>query len=195
MPDLIIKKEEVLKAPIEKLLPYFSEVDRLRMSKVTGEHYRFLLWLSQNVNNKIIFDVGTRSGASAACLAFNLRNKVTSFDIEDKPYEKYGTNLEVLKNITFETTCIMNVAARNLRKADIILLDIAHSGKQERVIYERLGKGERFKGIVIFDDINYNKFNRLKLFFESITRPKVILDFAHHSGTGVVNFDGKIEVI
>lgn len=190
---LIIDREEIKKAPIESILHYFSEVDQSRLRKVTGEHYRFLLWLSLTLNNQTIYDIGTRSGASAACLSFNPTHKVTSFDIVPDHWKKYNTSPEIVKNVCFKTYNIKEMPIEELNKPDIILLDIDHTGKIEKIVYDKLLKS-KFSGILIMDDINVSKWGRLKKLFDSITKPKLILDIAHWSGTGIVSFGPEIEV-
>lgn len=191
--ELIIDREEVKNTRIEDILDNFGKDDQRRIRKVTGEHYRFLLWLSKKLDNKVIYDIGTRSGASAACLSFNPTHKVTSFDIVKDHWKTYHTNPEIVKRVTFKCCDVRELTAEELKNVDIILLDIDHSGRVEKIIYDRLVNGG-FKGILIMDDINVNKWGRLKKLFESITQPKFILDIAHWSGTGIVSFGPKISV-
>jgi hypothetical protein len=87
-----------------------------------------------------------------------------------------------------------------LLNSDLFFLDAAHDGKMEKDIYDFLVENN-YRGILLLDDISLNK--EMVLFWQQIKEKKYditevghgIVDDLHRSGTGLVDFSGKVEVI
>lgn len=143
-----------------------------------SEHYQLLANISSNLNNKIIYDIGTNYGASALALGFNKKNNVTSYDIINLlPCE---INEE---NIKFEIGNCLN--DNDLLNADLIFLDTAHDGSFEEIFLDHLII-KQYKGVVIMDDVN--EYPILRLLAEKISQANnlEIIDLTHvghYSGT------------
>lgn len=149
-----------------------------------SEHYQLLANISSNLNNKIIYDIGTNYGASALALGFNKKNNVTSYDIINLlPCE---INEE---NIKFEIGNCLNDNA--LLNADLIFLDTAHDGSFEEVFLDHLIV-KQYKGVVIMDDVN--EYPILRSLAEKISQANnfEIIDLTHvghYSGTIAIIFN------
>lgn len=142
------------------------------------EHYQLLANISSNLNDKIIYDIGTNYGASALALAFNKKNNIVSYDIVNLlPCEINE------QNIKFEIGNCLNDDA--LLNADLIFLDTAHDGSFEEIFLDHLVV-KQYKGVVIMDDVN--EYPILRLLAENISQTNgfEIIDLTrvgHYSGT------------
>jgi len=150
-----------------------------------------LKYISWKYKNSLFLDIGTRAGASAICLADNPSNKVISIDITDKYREENKFDFSSYSNIVFQINKIQNENSTFFEKFDLILLDIDHTGKYENIILRKLEK--KFKGILIMDDINFPRFRRLNEVWNDIKRKKIVINCAHHSGTGIVSFGPEVK--
>lgn len=110
------------------------------------EHYQLLSYLSNKVTDKLFFDVGTFRGSSALALGYNEKNRVISYDVENKK------NCDISEpNIEFKLgNCIEDSSLLN---ADLILLDTAHDGVFESRFLKHL-KDSKYSGVVLMDDVN-----------------------------------------
>jgi hypothetical protein len=153
------------------------------------EHYRLLQTLSQEVNGKEIFDIGTWMGASALALSFNPTNTVHSFDLA------HSFSLPQRTNITYHLANIVTDTPEREQWKDrilaspLIFLDIdPHEGKDEYIFYEWL-RDNNFKGMLVCDDIHHfegmrtNFWSRIPAQFKTDLTAK-----GHWSGTGLVKF-------
>ena len=157
-----------------------SDYKKYYTDKSSMEHYRLLAYLSLNLDENILLDVGTLKGSSALALANNIKNKVYSFNIGDE-LDLY----DYPNNIEFIIDNILNGEYDSLIKSSsIILLDTFHDGGFERNFLNHI-VGLGFKGILLCDDIYLNQ-NMID-FWDSITQEKIDLTkFGHWSGTGAV---------
>src|SRR3990167_152476 len=195
MSKLIINKSGILNTTVKPFNKHVNNDYYKRMRKLTGEHYRFLTWLGMQFKNEKFYDLGTRAGASAMCLGYERSNKVISYDITDELKIKHNFNFTEFPNIEFRLKDIAYEPIETFLDGTVILLDIDHSGKTEKKFFDNLCQ-TNYNGILIMDDINYYKFKELGKFWKSITKPKYIVDIAHHSGTGIVPFgDWEIEIV
>jgi hypothetical protein len=166
------------------------------------EHYKLLSYLSKQINNAIIFDIGTHKGFSALALSHNKNNTVYTFDLYDKINEEDKKNLWSNNNVKFSTDNLMDDLTRNKWKdlilnSSIIFIDIdPHEGTEEYKFYLWL-KENKYKGLLILDDIFYFKEMRDNIWHKIPNIEKYDLTrFGHWSGTGFVVFNGqKIELI
>ena len=191
---IVIDKNKVLSTRMKHILPRVNSTYHARMRRITGEHYRFLTYMSWQFTNASFLDLGSRGGMSAICLADNPSNKITSVDITDEFRKQYPSNFSSYSNINFIIERAQDYQSSFYDNFDLILLDIDHSGHSEKKILDKINQS-KFSGILIMDDINYNKFKELKVVWSKIERPKRILEYAHHSGTGIISYGMEIEYI
>lgn len=159
----------------EEYRKYYTE-------KSSKEHYRLLTYLSENINNITILDIGTLKGCSALALSKNKTNKVFSFNL--------GDQLDLSEkpdNIEFIIDNVINGKYDDIIiRSPIILLDTYHDGTFEREFVEYLLK-IKYSGTLILDDIFLNV--EMKSFWGDIILEKLnITHLGHASGTGVVFF-------
>lgn len=156
-----------------------------------GHHFKFLGYVSKLFRNSVFLDIGTRNGASALALALEASNSVHTFDIKGhfRP-ERWGD-----RRIKFHRTPAMKIDDMLLHKASAIYLDIDHTGKTERLFYDKL-KNMNYQGLLILDDIHLQRFGDMEGFWSSIDNPKWdVTDVSHWSGFGLVDFGTGIKVV
>lgn len=142
------------------------------------EHYRLLCYLSTLVNNTYIYELGTWTGGSALCLAYNKSNYVISYDI------KHLVEVERQNNIEFRQGDYKH--DKQLLKSPLIFIDVTHDGYLEKEIYDYL-TNNNYKGITIWDDIKLNE--PMKDFWSLVKHEKRDLTkWGHYFGTGVIIF-------
>lgn len=152
------------------------------LEKSSQEHYRLLTYLSNNIDNSIILDIGTFKGVSALALSSNMSNTIYSFNLGQE------LQLNTLpKNINWIIDNVMNDQYKNIvYNAKIILLDTYHDGIFEKLFYDYL-KNIHFKGILLLDDIKLNK--EMIDFWNAIELDKEDISYLGHiTGTGIVYF-------
>lgn len=146
------------------------------------EHYRLLSYISSNLSNSILIDIGTLKGSSALALSINQTNTVYSFNLSNELELNY-----LPPNINFLIDDILNEKFKTIiQKSKVILLDTFHDGCFEKIFYNYL-KEIKYEGILILDDIKLN--NEMIEFWNSIEKDKSdISHIGHITGTGVVYF-------
>jgi predicted O-methyltransferase YrrM len=157
-----------------------------------GEHYKLLDYLSSLFIGGVLLDCGTRTGMSAFALGHNRQNEVISYDlIPANPLYRNG-----YPNITFKQMDVLKEAIDVFNRAGLIFIDLdPHDGKQETEFLEIL-RGIDYKGIIVLDDITYPSFPGMIKFWNDIPEKKYdVTKFGHGSGTGIVDFSGKLEII
>jgi hypothetical protein len=146
-----------------------------------GEPYKNYMELSIHNDKQTIIDIGTYRGHSAFAWASNRRNNVHTFDIADY------VEIELPDNVTVHHKGGLEIPKALIKSANIILLDVdPHDGIKEPEIFKHIVKSG-FKGLLICDDICLNE--EMKDFWDSIEHKKEIV-YWHHSGTGLVYFNG-----
>lgn len=158
-----------------------------QVSAQFGYHYRLLAWLSTAYNRGNFLELGTRYGIGAICMAYNANTKVETIehkpeltDLVEVPWDKFPNIKRTYMNAA-------KVAKRTFDHRDVILMDLSHTGEAERVVLSRINKS-RFKGLLIMDDIDWWKFPEMRKIWAEIDKPKRILPYAHHTGTGLVYY-------
>lgn len=142
------------------------------------EHYRLLCHLSTWFNNTTIYELGSWTGGSALCLAYNKSNYVISYDIQ------YIIDVERQPNMEFRQGDFEY--DKQLLASPFIFIDVSHDGKLEQRIYNYL-VNNNYKGLTIWDDINLNP--EMKAFWNSVSHEKrELTKFGHYSGTGAIVF-------
>lgn len=187
---------------IEKYFPdeYYKHQINIPTYKNTGmeigEHYKLLSYFSSLFSNKVIFDLGSRTGISALALGHSKKNSIASYDLNyvNPPYNKS------YPNITFFQKNVLNEDFHLFLYSPLILLDLdPHDGIQETIFLQKL-RDISYKGLIILDDISTNDkmnwFPQMREFWETIPEEKYDLTkYGHGSGTGLVNFGMQIEFV
>jgi len=174
-------------SPLFDLYNFFPEVKNGEINyldKPAGtEHYKLLGWLSKQVNNSIISEVGTCDGMGLLALSINKTNKVVSYDIFDYPRKhkipENGQRVICDKNFNY---------FKDIIESKIIFYDANHNGNDEYNFFSELKK-LNWKGILVYDDIYFN--DGMKNFWEKVDIKKEDwTDIGHLTcGTGVIFFD------
>jgi predicted O-methyltransferase YrrM len=162
-----------------------------------GEHYRLLAGLVQVGQPETIVEIGTATGLSALAMLGFLPSggRLVTFDIV--PWREYPGS--VLRTDDFADGRLTQhvddltdpaVAGRHaelLAGADLIFVDAAKDGRQERVFLELFERTAFERDpVVVFDDIRQWKMLEI---WRGVDRPKLDLtSFGHWSGTGLVDF-------
>jgi predicted O-methyltransferase YrrM len=165
-----------------------------RVVRKTKEHYRLLIWIAEQYSNALFLDLGTRDGASALSLAYNPSNRVISYDVSPEARLRRNFDFSDFENIEFRIQDVSELTVDDFNPASVIFLDISHSSEPERAVLEVLDESQ-FKGILIMDDVKHWRFPKLRELWEEIDRPKLIIPFAHSTGTGIVSYGPKMEIV
>lgn len=167
-------REQLNDIDLSKFNPFLHESVKGNFHQGAGsEHYRLLTEISKG--KKLVYDIGTYRGASA--VALSNADKVVTYDIESHLV------CELPKNVTAK---IGDCLAKDLLKADLILLDTFHNGDFEWDFYDYL-TANNYKGLLMLDDIYLNL--PMINFWNGIKREKQDLTpIGHYSGTGIVYF-------
>lgn len=185
---MIIETSKVPDFDISHLHKYITHESK-RDFEQPLEHYRLLAYLSTLFNNGLIVELGTRHGASAIALSHNSTNMVISYDIVRWTTEVQKANVD----FKIEDILTTDSAMMHILKAKLIFIDIdPHNGHGERHLYSFL-KRNNYKGMLLLDDIK--DYEPLRQVWESIDTKKYDLSkVGHFSGTGLVDFSGKVIV-
>jgi hypothetical protein len=182
--------------------------------KETGEHYKLCSYLADQLTDALIFDTGTAQGASAVAFAAHAwernnfiitadvvdRRSYSSFHPEGKYFSYKGGNRSAELPIDFiQISCNSRTVEYLLPQCSLIMLDISHTGHDEREFYETC-KRVGFTGLMIVDDIGKPLSGRrpsaLRDFWDLIELPKhELTDFCHWNGTGIVDFGCGVDLI
>ena len=162
-------------------------------------HYKLLAYIAYQLNNSIIIDIGTHHGLSCLALSVNRENKVITYDITP---DKFGCIIP--DNVERRIGNIFDLKEEStLLESDFIFLDAAHRGDFELQVYKYL-KNNNYKGFIVYDDIHWS--NDMIKFWDAISDDiKTDITYMGHgdgdgpngciSGTGLVDFGGKIEIL
>lgn len=167
---------------------YYQFIDTYQSSIHALKLYAYL---SEQVNDSVILDIGTKCGNSAVALSFNEKNKVISYDLVDA--WGYLENIKK-ENITFKIGNFMEDNFINYEDVSIILIDVdPHDGKQEPPMIEFLEKNN-WSGLILLDDIKW-EFEELRKMWDNFNYEKYDLtDIGHFSGTGLINLGNRYEI-
>lgn len=187
-----ISSRKIAELDMSFLEEYFHSTQQVKDALKTEipqiEHYRLLTHLSFLFNDTLIIDAGTCNGMSAVCLAQNPRNKVVSYDIFKKDFNKV-INPEVqhtpfgqdYPNLSFKLSDISLEYSDILNEASLIVLDIAHDGEKEKVLSGRLAD-MGFDGYILCDDVI--GYHVLTKWFYNLPWDKYDLTRLGHAGWG-----------
>jgi len=197
--NIIINKNDVLDTDFSKIMQYFyysgnSDAWQVDVNVHETQPYKLYANISNQVNDTLILDIGTKNGNSAIALSNNESNNVISYDLIQWPCH---TNLNK-SNIDLRIGNFMEDSSIDYDKVSIILIDVdPHDGRQEPPMIKFLEE-KGWSGIILMDDIDYDTFPDLKTMFSNIPYKKYIFkDVGHFSGTGVFAMGEKysLEVI
>jgi len=208
------------KSPL-KLVQDFTteEYAKYMLADAGTEHYAFLNYLSATYGDCRHFsDIGTRVVASAAVLGSNLKSPIWTFDIpkSNERQAAYRGDTEanyqakaksIGLNIKFHNVDLLKVSDEEFKKyfgTWFVMLDTFHKPDTvpfEREFFQRL-LDIGFKGILGLDDIHFN--DEMKKWWKELQDQDGavvggyttydISEVGHHSGTGLVDFSGKIVI-
>jgi predicted O-methyltransferase YrrM len=189
-----INYKKVKKIKLSHLMHYVVRNDMKQNfydDETNPHHYKLLSYISQQVDNQLIYELGTHWGLSSTALAENKSNRIISYDVTDRTHIKLPDNIERRVGNIFDLK-----QENELLSADIIFLDTAHNGDFEDLVYKHL-KLNDWKGILILDDINFNM--PMRKFWNSIDVKKYdVTEIGHkqpNSGTGIVDFNNQVTII
>lgn len=162
-----------------------------------GEHYKLLAALTTVTRAKHVVEIGTYQGHGSLALLSALPpdGSITTFDLV--PYQEVpgqiftpkdfedGRMTQVIGDLTLDRDFERHREV--LRRADLVLVDAAKDGSQERIFLERFEAVGFVSGpLVVFDDIRL--YNMLHI-WRDVHRPKLDLtSFGHWSGTGLIDY-------
>jgi len=194
-----LKLNEIKNENLNYVQEYFPEkyenhkINEMNSGIEGGEHYKLLSYLSNLFENEIILDLGTRDGLSALVLSKNNKNKIITYDLLPKPKEM--TQFEkLIPNCEFKQMNIFDESNDIIKSSKLIFLDLdPHDGIQELAFMQRL-ELINYEGIVICDDIEW--FPAMARWWKEIKQTKYnITKYGHGSGTGIIDFSNKLELI
>jgi len=195
----------------------FLKYEKHMMSNPGLEHYALLHYLTKTYGDcRHVTDIGTRYVASALALSasgspawtFDLptsRERMTAF--RDKTESEWQAQVQTAGcNITFHNVDLLNVPDQAFRKymtTWLIVLDTHHlpyTVPFEREFISRI-VAMGFEGILLLDDIHLNA-EMTKWWAElkdnAANNGYVVHDVTpvgHYSGTGLLDFTGKVKII
>jgi predicted O-methyltransferase YrrM len=163
-----------------------------------GEHYKLLAGLVDELQPKLVIEIGTSTGLSSLTMQKYLPagGKVVTYDII--PWQEFGET--ALTAADFNGSLEQRIAdlsdaavfaehAELLKKADFIFIDAAKDSTQEDRFLANFDTLKfDSKPIFMFDDIRL--WNMLRT-WRNVQRPKLdITSFGHWSGTGLIDWEG-----
>lgn len=145
-----------------------------------SEHYKLLAFLSTFFEDCQLYDIGTHIGGSSIALAYNPKNFVVSYDIEN-----YRQLNNPPPNIMYEIGDFR--LDKEVLDSPLIFIDTNHNGADEKEFHEFFLQNN-YRGVVLWDDIHLNP--EMKDFWNSVQTPKLDLTgVGHGTGTGIIFYD------
>lgn len=195
MKKITINKQTVINKDITHLKEYYlyqAGNDLRNFDLPAGEtEFKLYAYMSEQINNKIILDIGTRHGGSAIALSNNPKNHVISYDIVS-----WDSHVHLKKdNITLKICDFMQDIEIDYSKVDLIMIDVdPHDGLQEPIMINHL-ISLGWEGIILLDDISETLWPEINKMWNSLPYEKYDLtDIGHMSGTGLVNIGNKFKI-
>lgn len=189
-----ISEEEIETFSLDKLKPHIRKF-WLPIFSRGGEGYKLLAWLAHQYDDSLFIDIGTWRGGSAICLASNPSNRVITVDYRDRrALVGDHFDLSAFRNLEFRMGYAMNIDPQTIAEAKVITIDIGHRGGTEKRLIKKFDEAG-FKGIVVMDDINTDKFPGLRRIWNEIDKPKQIIPYGNKYGTGIVSFGPEVLVL
>lgn len=191
--------------------------EKFFLEKAGKEHYAFMSYMSDTYGDCRHFtDIGTRYVTSSLAIGSNLQSPVWTFDRPGSTERKHAfrgkTEAEWKSqaqsagvDITFHNLDLLAVPDEEFRKyfgTWFVFLDTFHypdTKPFERELFQRI-RDVGFKGILGLDDIYLN--DEMKKWWNEVREGAEaggyttydITEVGHFSGTGLVDFSGKVTV-
>ena len=210
------KIRRIDKRPLENLQNFTTPAYVKHMLNDAGkEHYPFLNYLSNTYGDCRHFaDIGTRVIASSIALGSNLKSPVWTFDIPgskerhaafrghtEEQYQEKTKSIGL--SIKFHNVDLLEVSDEELKDyfgTWFVMLDTFHEPDTtpfEREFFQRM-RDIGFRGILGLDDIHLNP--EMKKWWKEVQDGAIdggyttydITEVGHFSGTGLVDFSGKV---
>jgi len=177
---------------LSQFIPIITrEIHKTQIVSAAGkEHYKLLAYLSMQLNNINIVELGTHNGTSSTAMSINSTNSIRTYDVVD-----IYTIKQQPTNVTRIIGNIFNIHEEHyLLEADFIFLDTAHLGDFELQVFEYL-RDNNYKGFIVYDDIHFS--SPMKEFWNKIPSDikMDISKFGHETGTGLIDFNNNVEII
>lgn len=172
---------------LSKQLACYAEYFVLKSGQ---EHYRLLRYLAKKINSDIV-EIGTHCGTSAVALSADTSHNVFTYDICDIKQKDFSH----LSNVQFIIGDFMSDTnnKNNILNSKMIFIDAPHNGEFEFQCYNWLIENN-YNGITVWDDIYLNK--EMQNFWNSVEHKKLdITKYGHVTGTGLIYFTDKIEIV
>ena len=181
---------------VEKFFPEKYEIHKINDMNIgieNGEHYKLLSYLSNLFEGETLLDLGTRDGLSALVLSKNQKNKVITYDLLPKPKEMIAFE-NLIPNCEFKQMNVFDEDINVIKSSKLIFLDLdPHDGIQEKKFIDLLEQ-VNYDGIIVCDDIEW--FPAMSRWWNELKQPKYnVTKYGHGSGTGLIDFSGKIEIL
>lgn len=219
--NLVIDFEEVRKfsnSSLAQVKEFTTRENEQNMMAPAGkEHYALLSYLSHTYGDcRHVTDIGTQNVASSLAMASNLKTPVWRFDLPtstdrleafgEKTEDEWKTDLqEIGCNITFYNVDLLEVADEDFKKylsTWFVMLDTRHRPYTlpfEREFFKRM-VDSGFKGLLLLDDVD--EHDEMRRWWKEVQdgaaaggyRTFLLTPVGHWSGTGFVDFSGKIVV-
>ena len=196
---MLIDYSSIRAVDLSHLVPEIKRLDhkKLIVGKPGVEHYSLLAHITSQINNGLIVELGTHHGTSAVALCSNRSNRVVTYDVKDFFTANKPDNLErVLGNI-------FDIDPSLMLQAEVIFIDTLHDGTFEQKVYDYL-LDNNYKGITVWDDIHWSR-EMINFWSKLPNEGKYdITDIGHGggkgprgniSGTGIIDFSGKIHIV
>lgn len=203
---------------LEKVKDFtIQQYEGYMMAPAGREHYALLNYLSQKFGDcRHVTDIGTRYVSSALAMASNLRTPVWTFDLPSskkrisafrgKTEDQWQQELQqVGANITFYKVDLIKASEEDFKKylgTWFVMLDTHHRPYTvpfEREFFARvLNIG--YKGLMLLDGVN--EHDEMRRWWKELQdgavaggyRTYLFTSIGHWSGTGFVDFSGKLTV-
>jgi hypothetical protein len=219
--EFVLDFEEVRKfdnAPLEKVKGFtIADYEQYMTSPPGREHYALLNYISQTYGDcRHVTDIGTRYVSSALAMASNLKTPVWTFDLPSsterqaafrgKSEEQWQKELhDIGVNVTFYNVDLMKVSDEGFQKylgTWFVMLDTHHRPYTvpfEIEFFKRV-VDSGYKGLMLLNDID--EHDEMRRWWKEVQdgatagkyRTFDVSPVGHWSGTGIVDFSGKMVV-
>jgi len=219
--DIIIDYEKIRKmdkSPLKRVKPYtIKAYEKYMLDDAGNEHYTFLNYISATYGDCRHFtDIGTRYVASSLAAGSNFKTPIWTFDLPTSVERKEAFRGRGEKGwkkvvqaegvqIKFHNVDLMKVSDEKIKfylGTWFVMLDTFHEPDTvpfEREFFQRM-IDIGFKGVLALDDIHLN--SEMKKWWKELQKGAEkggyktydITEIGHSTGTGLVDFSGKVTI-
>lgn len=194
--EILLSRQALSEIDLSSYLGHINRNDHKKnfVAPPGENHYYLLAYLSSQINNSTIIELGTHHGTGTLALSLNKSNKVITYDVRDV----FGIKPQP-ENVQRVIGNIFKLQQQSLLlESALIFLDTAHLGDFEWQVYSFLLENN-YRGILLLDDIHWNK--PMKEFWSKIDTLKYDVTNLGHgvcpdglAGTGLVDFSGQVVI-